>query len=342
MALPVPRSTKPMLAKLADEIPAGEGWLYEPKWDGFRALVFRDGNDLEIISRDGKPLHRYLPELVPVLSGNLPRRCVVDGEVVITSPEGLDFDALLMRIHPARSRIELLASEVPSSFVAFDILALKDRSLTKRTTAERREILVDQLDVKEGLPALSRRSQILVTSQTDDIGLARSWFEELEKIGLDGVIAKRGDLPYAPGKRTMVKVKHVRTADCVVGGYRLSKSGDGVGSLLLGLYSEGVLHYVGHTSSFKAQERRDLLKELAPLEGGHSFGEGRSPGGPSRWSQGRDVSWVSLEPSLVCEVAFEKLQGDRFRHAARFLRWRPDRQPESCTFDQIEGRLREG
>ncbi|MGH2747515.1 MAG: ATP-dependent DNA ligase [Actinomycetota bacterium] len=342
MTLLIPRSTKPMLAKLATEIPTGAEWLYEPKWDGFRALVFRDGDDLEIISRDGKPLHRYLPELVPVLSEDLPRRCVVDGEVVITGPKGLDFDALLMRIHPARSRIERLAQEVPASFVAFDILAVKNRSVTEKTTAERRDILVDQLDVDEGLPELARRSQMLVTSQTDDVVKARSWFDELEAIGLDGVIAKRRDLPYAPGKRTMVKIKHVRTADCVIGGYRLSKDGDGVGSLLLGLYVEGVLHYVGHTSSFKAQERRDLLKKLAPLEGGHSFGEGRSPGGPSRWSGGRDVSWVSLEPSLVCEVAFEKLQGERFRHAARFLRWRPDRKPESCTFDQVDRRLREG
>lgn len=335
MVLPVPRSTKPMLAKLATEIPAGEGWLYEPKWDGFRALVFRDGSDLEIISRDGKPLHRYLPELIPVLSQGLPRRCVVDGEVVITAPEGLDFDSLLHRIHPARSRIELLARKTPSSFVAFDMLALNDRVLTEKTTAERRKILIDRLDVAEGLPDLARRSQLLVTFQTNDITLARSWFDELEAIGLDGVIAKRNDLPYAPGKRTMVKIKHVRTADCVIGGYRLSKGGDGVGSLLLGLYSAGVLHYVGHTSSFKAQERRDLLKKLAPLAGGHSFGEGRSPGGPSRWSGGRDVSWVSLEPSLVCEVAFEKLQGERFRHAARFLRWRPEKPPQDCTFDQI-------
>jgi ATP-dependent DNA ligase len=320
-----------MLAALKDRLPEGPAWVYEPKWDGFRAIVWRDGADLSMISRDGKDLERYMPELVDPLLRALPERCVVDGEVIITDGNGtIDFDALLLRIHPASSRIEKLSKESPASFVAFDILALGDEDLRAVPFHTRRDTLSSHLNEIPGDPGVS------LTPQTDDIATAESWIDELEKAGLDGVIAKRLDRPYLPGERDIVKVKRKRTVDCVVGGYRLSKSGDGVGSLLLGLYDgDGVLHYVGHTSSFRAAQRRELKEFLGPLEGGKSFGGGRSPGGPSRWSQGRATTWVSLEPKLVCEVVIDKLQGDRFRHAATFVRWRDDKSPRECTFDQI-------
>ncbi|MFN2389446.1 MAG: ATP-dependent DNA ligase [Actinomycetota bacterium] len=353
MDLPVMPPVSPMLAKINDQMPRGEGWLYEPKWDGFRAIVFRDGDEIHVGSRDGKALERYFPELVPTLAAALPPRCVIDGEVVVPGAEGLDFGALLQRIHPARSRIEKLAAETPGSFVAFDVLALGDDDLTTRPLEERRARLAAELDGRAmpldrttarkarrakatALFGRDRGSRVHLTPQTDEPDLAMVWFDRFEDIGLDGLIVKRRDLLYRPGDRAMVKFKHHRSADCVVGGYRLSKTGDGVGSLLLGLYdSGGVLHYVGHTSSFKAKERRALLEQLRELEGGTSFGTGRTPGGPSRWAAATASEWTPLEPRLVCEVRFDYLQGDRFRHAATFVRWRDDRDPRSCTFDQL-------
>ena len=327
MTLPVEPPVEPMLARLEDAIPEGPGWLYEPKWDGFRAIVFRDGSRIHIGSRRRQPLERYFPELVRAIDDELPQRCVVDGEIVIAGPSGLDFEALLLRIHPAASRINALAREAPSRFVAFDVLALEDDDLRAERFVVRRAALERML---EGA------TQAFVTPQTADPEEAARWFDRFEGAGLDGVVAKREDVPYLPGERVMVKVKHERTADCVVGGYRLSKSGDGVGSLLLGLYDRaGILHNVGATSAFSAGERRELLTLLRPLEGGTSFVGGRSPGGPSRWRQGVDTAWVSLEPELVCEVAFDHLQGDRFRHLTRFLRWRPDKDPRECTYDQL-------
>ncbi len=341
MPLPFEPPLAPMLAKLEREIPRGEGWLYEPKWDGFRAIVFRDGERLHLASRDQRPLERYFPDLPPVLRAALPPACVVDGEVIIAGPKGLDFDALLLRIHPAASRITRLAGETPASFVAFDLLAQGEEDLRSAPLQLRRtrleEILRSALPAARGLlAAAAGRSQVILTPQTANPDEALSWFQEFEGIGLDGLVAKRADQRYVPGERVMVKVKHQRTADCVVGGYRQAKSGHGVGSLLLGLYDDqGVLQYVGHTSSFSDAQRRTIREELRPLEGGQSFGLGRTPGGPSRWTGGRETEWVSLEPRLVCEVAFDHLQGDRFRHAATFLRWRPDKSPQECTFEQL-------
>ena len=328
-----------MLAKLQDALPQDEGWLYEPKWDGFRALVFRDGDTIDVISRDGRPLVRYFPELPPLLSGALPDRCVVDGEVLMAAGDGtLDFDSLQLRIHPAASRIERLAAEIPSSFVGFDLLALGADDLRPQPFSSRRkaleEILTDTLNL-DPMPPLEPL-HVYLTPQTGRHEEAVRWFDAFESIGLEGIVAKRAGDPYLPGKRAMVKVKHKRTADCVVGGYRLGKTGDGIGALLLGLYDDaGVLHYVGHTSSFKAKERRELLAQLEPLEGEGAFGQGRSPGGLSRWSGTREQAWVSVRPELVCEVAFDRMQGDRFRHAATFMRWRTDKPPQECTIDQV-------
>ncbi|MDP9224437.1 MAG: ATP-dependent DNA ligase [Actinomycetota bacterium] len=334
MALPVKPPISPMLSKVADEIPRGKGWLYEPKWDGFRALIFKEGDHIEIASRDARDLVRYFPELPPLLLGCLPASCVIDGEIVVAGPSGLDFEALLLRIHPAASRVAKLSHEIPASFVIFDLLALGDRDLRDSPFVERRRQLEADFTVQK--PSQETGSQVFLTPQTADPDEAAIWFKGFEDLGLDGIVAKRADLRYVPGERVMVKIKHLRTADCVVGGYRLSKGGDGVGSLLLGLYNDtGVLHYVGHTSSFTAKERRELLEELRPLEGGQSFGEGRTPGGPSRWSGGRETEWVALAPVLVCEVSFDHLQGARFRHAARLLRWRQDKPPEECTFEQL-------
>jgi ATP-dependent DNA ligase len=316
-----------MLARAADTIPVGAGWRYEPKWDGFRALVFRDGDDIRIISRKNTLLNRYFPELIGLLMEGLPERVVVDGEIVRAGPHGLEFDTLQLRLHPAASRVTMLSQEIPASFVAFDILAIDDESVMSSPFAARRECLINSV---APIPDLS------ITPQTEDVGEAQSWFERFEGAGLDGVVAKQETGAYRPGQREWVKIKHQRTVDCVVGGYRMSKDGKGIGSLLLGLYdSEGVLNHVGHTSSLNATERRQLMEKFKPLEGGQSFGEGRTPGGPSRWSQGRDMSWVSLEPVLVCEVGFEKLEGNRFRHAARLLRWRDDKAPADCTYDQL-------
>ena len=347
MALPFSPPLKPMLAKLKPDIPEGDGWLYEPKWDGFRALVFRDGKETSVISRDGKPFERYFPELIVALEESLPKTCVVDGEIVIAGADSLDFDAMLLRIHPAASRVKMLSEESPSSFVAFDLLAHGKSDLRQKPLVERRAKLEELLG-HSAIPGNATRQEVMkelrpapkvaLTPHTRDPKEARRWFEAYEGAGLDGVIAKREDLLYLPGKREMVKVKHKRTADCVVGGYRLAKSGDGIGSLLLGVYDDsGLLHYVGHTSSFKAAEKKRLLEELKPLEGGSSFGGGRAPGGPSRWTgmTGRDPSWVPLAPELVCEVSFDHMQGDRFRHAATFIRWREDKKPRECTVDQV-------
>ncbi len=331
-----------MLARIQNDIPEGEGWLYEPKWDGFRAIVFRDNDDVDIISRDKRPLERYFPELPPMLKDALPERCVVDGEILVARNGTLDFDALLQRIHPATSRITKLSTETPASFVAFDLLALGDSDVRQEPLAIRRTRLESVLGpaLDEKMPVMEDTG-VYLTPQTPDRAEAEVWFDAFESIGLEGLVAKQAGGPYVAGQRTMVKVKHVRSADVVIGGYRLGKSGDAVGALLLGVYdSSGVLHYVGHTSSFKAKERRELLERLHSYEGDGGFGEGRSPGGLSRWSGGREQTWVPLRPELVCEVAFDKLQGDRFRHAATFLRWRPDKPPLQCRFDQFEEQSR--
>jgi len=328
MVLPVKPPITPMLAKGVSSLPTGEQWVYEPKWDGFRALVFRDGDEVYIGSRNTQPLARYFPEVVEAVRAALPERAVVDGEIVVARDGGLDFDALQLRLHPAESRVRKLAAETPASLIVFDMLALGDEDLRQRPLSERRAALER---------SLKRTAEVGLSPQTRDPELARSWFIRYEGAGLDGVVAKRADQGYAPGERAMAKLKHERTTDCVVGGYRAYAAGPGIGSLLLGLYTEeGVLHFVGHTSSFNAAERKEVLAKLEPLRGGDSFGDGRTPGGPSRWSGGKDLSWYQVKPELVCEVAFTQMQGPRFRHAARFLRWRPDKDPRDCTFDQLE------
>ena len=329
MTLPFGPPLTPMLARAAVDIPEGDGWRYEPKWDGFRALAFRDGPRLEVISRNGQPLLRYFPELEPALRSALPGRTVVDGEIIIAGPRGLDFDALQMRLHPAASRVARLAAQTPASIVLFDLLARDDVDLRPQGLDSRRAALRDALGPGDG--------RVAITPQTASLAEARVWFTAYEGAGLDGLIAKGVAEPYRPGERRWVKVKHLRTVDVVIGGFRpASGAQDSVGSLLLGLYDEaGVLHHVGHTSSFSAAQRREVFARLQPLIGAQSFGDGRTPGAPSRWSQGRDASWTSVEPRLVCEVSFDHLQGQRFRHAARFLRWRPDREPSECTAAQL-------
>lgn len=331
-----------MLAKLSPELPDGTGWLFEPKWDGFRALVFRDGDELLLQSRDLKPLGRYFPELAAPLLGQLPRRCVLDGEIVIAGDRGLDFSALLLRIHPAASRVALLAQQTPASYVAWDLLALGDEDLRSAPLNERRRRLEQALG--------EARRPLHLTPATRERQVALDWFDRFEGAGLDGVVAKRLDDVYQPGVRAMVKVKHQRTADCVVGGFRWHKAGPGtmVGSLLLGLYdTDGVLHHVGIAASFTTERRRALLTELAPLREGaleaHPWRQWRlepegtrMPGATSRWNRGKDLSWEPLRPERVCEVAYDHLQGDRFRHATHFLRWRPDKRPADCTYEQLE------
>ncbi len=338
----LPGPIAPMLAKLATSLPEGEGWIYEPKWDGFRALVFRDGSELSLQSRDLKPLNRYFPELEEPLLRQLPQRCVLDGEIVIAGPQGLDFDSLLLRIHPAASRIKLLASETPASYVAFDLLALDGEDLREAPQARRRERLERAL--------AKVQPPLYLTPATRDRAVAHDWFSRFEGAGLDGVVAKREEQTYQPDKRTMLKVKHQRTADCVVAGFRWHKNGPGtmIGSLLLGLYDHaGKLHHVGVTSSFTAAKRKELVQELAPLREGateqHPWrewaqwsGDQRMPGASSRWNRGKDLSWEPLRIERVCEVAYDHLQGDRFRHATTFLRWRPDKPPAECRYDQLE------
>ena len=332
-----------MLAKLAGELPEGEGWLYEPKWDGFRAIVFREGPEVYIQSRELKPLNRYFPELEAPLLRELPERCVADGEIVIAGKGGLEFEALLLRIHPAASRVKLLAEESPSSYVVFDLLALGTEDLRERPLAERRAQLERAL--------AKARPPVHLTPATHDRAVAADWFSRFEGAGLDGVVAKPLDSTYQPGKRAMVKVKHARTADCVVAGFRWHKNGPGtmIGSLLVGLYDDDEkLHHVGIAASFTTAKRRDLVHELAPLRehaidnhpwrdwAGVEEGDQRMPGASSRWNRGKDLSWEPLRPERVCEVAYDHLQGDRFRHATHFLRWRPDKDPKSCRYDQLE------
>ena len=330
----------PMLAKPVKEIP--DVGHVEPKWDGFRTIVFRDGGEVELGSRNERPMTRYFPELVEALRANLPERCVVDGEIILARDGRLDFDALQQRIHPAVSRVKLLAEQTPASFVAFDLLALGDDDLTGRPFAERRARLEQALAAASD-PALDAPA-------TGDLAEAREWFERFEGAGLDGVVAKPLDGTYQPDKRTMFKVKHERTADCVVAGYRLHKTGPVVGSLLLGLYGDdGRLQHVGVAASFSMARRRELVDELAPYVEAdlsrHPWGEwadqeahrtGRMPGAVSRWSAGKDLSFVPLRPELVVEVAYDHMEGERFRHTAQFRRWRPDRAPESCTYEQLE------
>lgn len=330
-----------MLAKLTRDLPVAENLSYEPKWDGFRCIVFRDGDHIELGSRNERPLTRYFPELVEALGANLPERCVIDGEVVIAGPNGLDFDALLQRIHPAASRVELLARTTPASFVAFDLLALGDADLRGEGYSGRRKQLERALK--------KARPPVHVTPVTQDVSVAREWFSRFEGAGLDGVVAKSGDLHYREGERTMVKVKHERTADCVVGGFRWHKEGGVVGSLLLGLYDDGgLLHHVGVASGFAAARRRAFVDELADYRMedlddhpwrtvmAEEHDGARRPGSPSRWTAKRDLSWQPLRAELVCEVGYDHLQGDRFRHATSFRRWRPDRTPQSCTYAQLD------
>jgi ATP-dependent DNA ligase len=333
-----------MLAKLADALPQGDGWLYEPKWDGFRCIVFRDHDDVVLTSRNERPFTRYFPELLEPLRAWLPERCVVDGEIVVprTDGLGLDFDALLQRIHPAASRVQRLSAETPARYVAFDLLALDDEDLLARPLHERRDRLAGAL--------LGAEPPVHLTPATTDHELAEAWFDRFEGAGLDGVVAKRLDGPYTPDKRTMVKVKHQRTADCAVAGFRVHKDGAGVGSLLLGLYDDdGVLHHVGVAAGFSVARRRELVAELEPLREGaleghpwRSWAEvsvqesGRMPGGGSRWNAGKDLSWEPLRVERVAEVTFGQLQTGRFRHGVGFVRWRPDRTPESCTYAQLD------
>ena len=337
-----------MLAKVAEEIPGDAAFLYEPKWDGFRAIVFRsmarkDGNDgVFIQSRDLRPFDRYFPDLHEVFLSVLPPGCVVDGEIVIATGQGLDFDALQLRLHPAATRVAMLAKQQPASFVAFDLLAVGGQDITGEPQGRRRELLEKLL--------AGATPPVYLTPVTRDRATAVDWLKRFEGAGLDGVIAKPESAPYQPGKRAMLKIKHVRTADCVVAGFRWHKSGRGaVGSLLLGLYDDhGVLQHAGVTSAFTMAVRKSLAEELAPLRkdaierhpwrdwAGKGGVTSRMPGGQSRWSAGKDMSWEPLRIARVCEVKYDHLQGDRFRHATIFLRWRPDKKPKDCTYEQLE------
>jgi ATP-dependent DNA ligase len=344
MDLPVMPPVKPMLAKSVKKIPPG--MQYEAKWDGFRAIVHRDGDEIVIGSRTGKPLTRYFPELAAQLLDRLPQRCVVDGEIVIAHEGRLDFDRLTERIHPADSRVRMLAERTPASFVAFDVLALGDESLLDAPLKARHEKL------EEALAGV--RPPVYLAPSTTDVALAQEWFEQYEGAGLDGVIAKPLDLPYRPDTRLMYKIKHERTADVVVAGYRFHKTGPVVGSLLLGLYDgSGALQHVGVCAAFSMQKREELVDELEPLrmedvsehpwarwaeEAAHE--SARLPGAPSRWSGKKDLSWVALRPERVVEVAYDHMEGDRFRHTAQFRRWRPDREPAGCTYEQLEEPVR--
>jgi ATP-dependent DNA ligase len=326
---------EPMLSAPGDGIPKGDGWEYEPKWDGFRTLVFRDGDEVALISRGARPMTRYFPEVLPAFRGLREKQLVLDGELVVVARNGLDFGALQQRVHPADSRVRMLSEATPAWFIAFDLLAEGVSDLRKEPLGERRKRLERLL---KGV-----KPPIFLTPYTRDQATAQSWFEQFEGAGLDGVMAKSWAGAYVPGKRLWVKVKHQRTADCVVIGWRKSNDGASLGSLLLGLYDKkGTMHYVGHTSSFSAAERRELIAKLKPLateipESEWKANPGRMPGGPSRWSRGKqEAEWMAVRPELVCEVAYDKLEaGERFRHATRFLRWRTDKPPRKCGFDQI-------
>ena len=347
MRLPFAPPLAPMLSAAAGALPDGDEWQFEPKWDGFRTLVFRDGDEIMLQSRDEKPMNRYFPELIAPLAAALPERCVVDGEIVIAGGGGLDFEALLLRIHPAASRVKLLAEQTPASFVAWDLLALSDDDLRELPLAARRDRLEQVL--------AAAAPPVHLSPATRDRALAEDWFRRFEGAGLDGVMAKRLDAPYRAGERTMIKIKHARTADCVIAGFRWHKNGAGtmIGSLLLGLFDgEGTLHHVGVTAAFTNAMRKQLVGELAPLRAdaleGHPWrhwaeaheeaaakGQ-RLPGATSRWNRGKDLSWEPLRLERVAEVAYDHMQGTRFRHAARFVRWRPDKRPRDCGYDQLE------
>ncbi len=345
MQLPVNPPIDPMLAKRVSAVPASGAWIFEPKWDGFRALVFRDGDEILVQSRDGKSLNRYFPELLESLLAGLPARCVLDGEIVIAGPRGLDFDALQLRVHPAASRVKLLAQQTPASIVFFDLLAEGEADLRAVPFEQRRRRLEAMLS--SAGPALH------LTPATREREVALDWFKRFEGAGLDGVMAKLAEGSYEAGKRTMLKIKHERDCDCVVAGFRWHKDGEGtaVGSLLLGLYDDsGALQHVGVCASFTMAKRRELVQFLEPLRknalADHPWrswsapageeGDQRMPGGKSRWSQGKDLSWEPLRPELVLEVAYEHMQGDRFRHMAQFRRWRSDKSPAECTYAQLE------
>ena len=344
MKLPVMPPIAPMLAKAVTSIPPGAS--YEPKWDGFRSLVFRDRDEVELGSRNERPMTRYFPELVEAIKAELPERCVVDGEIVIATEQGLDFDALQQRIHPAASRVTMLAEKTPASFIAFDLLALGDDDYTQQPFAERRAALVEALD--------GAGRSVHLTPATTDHDLAQRWFTEFEGAGLDGVIAKPLDIVYQPDKRVMFKIKHERTADCVLAGFRWHKTSTAeqplLGSMLLGLYDDGHLQHVGVIGAFPAARRAALINELEPLllrdgdehpwhewanADAHAGGR-RLPGAVSRWNATKDLSFVPLRPERVVEVKYEHMEGNRFRHLAHFVRWRPDRDPRSCTYEQLE------
>jgi ATP-dependent DNA ligase len=340
--LPVSPPLLPMLAKSRSDLPEGDGWLFEPKWDGFRALIFRDGDELLIQSRDEKPLGRYFPELEVPLKTQLPERCVVDGELVIARGGALDFEALQLRLHPAASRVNKLAGELPSSVVLWDLLCIDDRSLLSTPFHERRALLESTLS--GAVPP------VYLTPVTTDRAVAADWFGRFEGAGLDGVMAKQASGHYEPNKRVMFKVKHERDCECVVAGFRWHKDGAGtaLGSLLLGLYDDdGTLHHVGVSASFTAVKRRELVEYLAPYRtdalASHPWAQWageeahqRKPGFKSRWSQGKDLSWEPLRPELVVQVAYDHMQGSRFRHTAQFRRWRTDKKPSDCTYAQLE------
>jgi ATP-dependent DNA ligase len=336
----------PMLAKSVPSVPSTGGLSFEPKWDGFRCLVFRDGDEVELASRNTKPLTRYFPEVVAAIKEQLPERCVLDGELFVASGDRLEFEVLQERIHPAASRIGMLAETTPASYVAFDLLALGDESYLDRPFSERRAALEQAL---AGLPA---EGPCHLTRITTDPAEAEQWFRQFEGAGLDGVVAKPLDKPYAPNQRTMLKIKHARTADVVLAGYRLHKNSTEeeplLGSLLLGLYADGELQHIGVSASFTAKRRAELIEELGPLEvpiEEHPWGRwaefltanpDRVPGTQSRWSQGKDLSFIPLRPERVLEVGYDHMEGRRFRHTAQFKRWRPDRDPASCGYDQLD------
>ena len=344
MQLPVNPPILPMLAKRVGQLPTTGDWIFEPKWDGFRALIFRDGKEVMIQSRDEKPLNRYFPELIDPLLKQLPTKCVLDGEIVIAQKGALDFDSLQLRLHPAASRVKLLSEQIPASIVFFDLIAEGKRDLRTQSFEERRRKLESLLS--------SVKAPLHLTPATSDFSLASDWFRRFEGAGLDGVVAKPTEGAYESNKRVMLKVKHERDCDCVVAGFRWHKKGEGtgIGSLLLGLFDDaGTLQHVGVCASFTNQKRLELVEFLKPYRKSaltsHPWkdwaidelaNERRMPGAQSRWSQGKDLSWEPLRPELVVEVAYDHMQGDRFRHTAQFRRWRKDKKPTDCTFDQLE------
>ncbi|HEX3900492.1 MAG TPA: ATP-dependent DNA ligase [Mycobacteriales bacterium] len=336
MKLPVMPPVSPMLAKAVPEVPEGE-FLYEPKWDGFRSIIFRDGDDVVIGSRNEKPMTRYFPEVVGAVKAALPDRCVVDGEIAVPTNGRLEFETLQQRIHPAESRIRKLAAETPAHFIAFDLLALGDESLMDLPFADRRALLEK---------AIKPTADVHLTPATRDPAQALRWFTDFEGAGLDGVIAKGLGLTYQPDKRVMFKIKHARTADCVLAGFRWHKSGPIVGSLILGLYDGDQLRHIGVAASFPMKRRAELVEELAPLRENAQvdhpwIGNEWGPGGtPNRWNSGKDMTFEPLRPEWVVEVAYDQMEGHRFRHTAQFRHWRTDRDPRSCTFEQLERPLK--